>query len=317
MYAIGELLLEIYRAAANLPPDEFPEAMMSLVHAVMQFDSARLLSTFLTEETAVVSGCLMFNIPPENARDWEEIQHADLVLPHVLAHRGVPLSFNSPVLFAQPKHAVIRDYATRYGHQNGLVMVLDDPATGHTDGLSFYRKNQDAQFELRDMNIVQVLMPHLQEALRLNRRLVEPLPSARGNLLIAQQDGAIHYCSREAQKLIELEWPRWHKSRLPESLISAIAQPDMPRFNGRHLAAGGKLVGTLLFLRIAPSPTLGRLSPRELEVACLYAEGMSAKRIANTLHIEPTTARNFLQRIYQKLDVHDKASLANLVRQQH
>ncbi len=316
MDAYSDLLLEIYRTASLLPADEFPDAMMSLVRAVIDFDAARLLSTDLECGTALVKGSIMYNIPVDNALDWQEIQRKDLVLPHVLAHRGMPLSFNSPVLFARPEHAIIRDYANRYGHQNGLVMVLDDPDTGHTDGLSFYRNDRDAHFDVKEMRLMQALMPHLQEAIKLNRRLAESSSSARDALIIAQPDGAIRYWARQAQLLLATEWPAWQRERLPAPLLSALARPGSTGFTGRELAVTCKFVGSLLFLRIAARSPLARLSPRELEVASLYARGMAAKSIARNLSIAPATARNLLQRIYQKLDIHDKASLANLVRQQ-
>lgn len=315
MDSYSDLLLEIYRAARQLPPDEFPGALMALVRAVIGFDAARLLTTDLEGATAIVLGSTMFNIPAENPLDWQIVQGHDLVMPCALSHRGVPVSFNSPILFARPEHAVIRDYANRYGHQNGLCMVLDDPETGHTDGLSFYREDPDAYFELSEMRLVQALMPHLQQAVNLNRHLAMPFSTQGGALLIAQQDGAIHYCAREALGLLMAEWPGPQKARLPGPLLAALAKPGSHGFIGKQLTATGKLVANLLFLRIAPTPVLAALSPREWEVAQLYATGVAAKRIASKLSIAPATVRNLLHRIYQKLDVHDKASLANRIRQ--
>lgn len=316
MDAYSDLLLKIYRAVREFPADEFPHALMALVRTVIGFDAARLLTTDLEGGTAIVKGCIMYNIPVDNALDWQEIQRKDLVMPHVVANRGVPTSFNSPILFARPEHAIIRDYANRYGHRNGLVMVLDDPDTGHTDGLSFYRENGDAHFELREMRIIQVLMPHLQEAIKLNRRLVESSSSVSGALVIAQQDGVLQYCASKAELLLAREWPTSHRTRLPAALLSALAKSGSVRFIGQHLAATCNFVGNLLFLRLVPKSPLTALSPREREVAYLYAKGLAAKSIAKNLSIAPATARNLLQRIYQKLDVHDKASLANLVSQQ-
>ena len=72
---------------------------------------------------------------------------------------------------------------------------------------------------------------------------------------------------------------------------------------------------SLLFLRVmAPSP-LTQLSRRELQVAQLYGRGLAAKSVASELGITPATARNMLQQVYQKLGVHDKAALAQLLSQ--
>jgi DNA-binding CsgD family transcriptional regulator len=50
------------------------------------------------------------------------------------------------------------------------------------------------------------------------------------------------------------------------------------------------------------------LSPREVEVLQLSAEGLSAREAAERLFISPATVRTHLENIYTKLDVSDKAS---------
>ncbi|MGD2161995.1 MAG: LuxR C-terminal-related transcriptional regulator [Anaerolineales bacterium] len=48
------------------------------------------------------------------------------------------------------------------------------------------------------------------------------------------------------------------------------------------------------------------LTPREAEVLDLLAEGYSTRRIANVLSISVNTARNHIQNILQKLNVHSR-----------
>lgn len=55
------------------------------------------------------------------------------------------------------------------------------------------------------------------------------------------------------------------------------------------------------------------LTPRELAAATLYAEGRSYKEIAREMGISPATVRNFLQHIYSKLHLSDKAELVSLL----
>lgn len=51
----------------------------------------------------------------------------------------------------------------------------------------------------------------------------------------------------------------------------------------------------------------GSLTPRELEVLKLLAEGLGQKRIAQALFITPKTVATHIQRILTKLDVHSRA----------
>lgn len=317
MDAYSGLLLEIYRAARTMPADEFPAHAMAMLQAAVGFDSARLLCADLATGPVVVHGSIMYNIPADNALDWESIQHQDLVLPHVLAHPGQAISFHSPTLFAAPPHAIMRDYVQRYEHRNGLVIAMPDADSGLMEGLSLYRAHGEAHFGARERHLIQALMPHVQEALKLNRQLVAPPSSgvavSREALIVAQTDGLVQHCPPASQQLMMAEWPDWRPAQLPAALLEALRRPPAPAYAGRQIIIRCQRQNTLLFLRVAPRSRLLRLSRRELQVAKLYATGMAAKAIAIRLGITSATARNMLQHIYQKLEVHDKAALANMM----
>jgi two-component system nitrate/nitrite response regulator NarL len=50
------------------------------------------------------------------------------------------------------------------------------------------------------------------------------------------------------------------------------------------------------------------LSPREAEVLRFLASGLSAPQIARELHLSPSTIKTHLQRLYERLDVSDRAA---------
>lgn len=55
------------------------------------------------------------------------------------------------------------------------------------------------------------------------------------------------------------------------------------------------------------------LTPREVEVAGMVAEGLSNKEIAQGLHIGPTTVKNHVHNILDKLNVRRRAAIASRV----
>jgi DNA-binding NarL/FixJ family response regulator len=55
------------------------------------------------------------------------------------------------------------------------------------------------------------------------------------------------------------------------------------------------------------APERSNLTPRELEVLKLLADGLGQKKIAQTLFITPKTVATHIQRILNKLDVHSRA----------
>ena len=50
------------------------------------------------------------------------------------------------------------------------------------------------------------------------------------------------------------------------------------------------------------------LSPREAEVLRFLAAGLSAPQIARELHLSPSTVKTHLQRLYERLEVSDRAA---------
>lgn len=50
------------------------------------------------------------------------------------------------------------------------------------------------------------------------------------------------------------------------------------------------------------------LSPREREILALVSRGLTGVEIGNELHLSPTTVKSYMQRIYEKLGVNDRAS---------
>jgi len=53
-------------------------------------------------------------------------------------------------------------------------------------------------------------------------------------------------------------------------------------------------------------PELPDLTPRELEVLRLLAQGLSSKQIAMRLNLSPETVRDYTKKLYMKLDAHGR-----------
>ncbi|MEO0771334.1 MAG: LuxR C-terminal-related transcriptional regulator, partial [Cyanobacteria bacterium J06649_4] len=69
-------------------------------------------------------------------------------------------------------------------------------------------------------------------------------------------------------------------------------------------------------LPVAPFAIQKRLTPRELEIAALVAQGLTNKKIGETLWITENTVKQALKRMYRKLEVSSRAEMvAELVSQ--
>jgi DNA-binding CsgD family transcriptional regulator len=311
----NRLLLTMYGTASQAGAAEFPQFAMALLRSVLDFDFARLTSVDMTGGHATVNGSIQYRERPEMLLDWQAITRADLVLARCLAQPNRTLSFHAPALYASKRHAVMRDYANRFEHQNGLVVMAPAAACGAWDGLCFYRASAEHRFSKRDMRLVDLLAPHVVQAMRVNRLASLGAAAAAGdpNVALVCLDGQLQYAVPSFAALMRREWPDWRGAALPAQLVEALAASPRREFWGHSITVSASVQGQLLLLEARAASPLDSLTRRELTAALLFGSGQSNKVLAREMGISPNTARNFMQQVYQKLHICGKAELAVIV----
>jgi DNA-binding NarL/FixJ family response regulator len=91
------------------------------------------------------------------------------------------------------------------------------------------------------------------------------------------------------------------------AFAAASAIPWQARARAELQAAGERMAD-------GPRP-LPALSPQELQISVLVAEGKTNKEIAATMYLSPKTIEYHLANAYRKLDIHSRAELARIVGQ--
>ncbi|MGW4799402.1 helix-turn-helix transcriptional regulator, partial [Nonomuraea sp. NPDC004297] len=99
---------------------------------------------------------------------------------------------------------------------------------------------------------------------------------------------------------------RPHLRTALETFRRAGARPWARRADGELRAAGESA-------RPATGPALDVLTPQELRIAGLVADGLSSKEIAAQLFLSPRTVEYHLYKIYPKLGIGTRTELARLV----
>jgi two-component system nitrate/nitrite response regulator NarL len=100
-------------------------------------------------------------------------------------------------------------------------------------------------------------------------------------------------------------------------VLSRRASPDAVRSAVRDVVRGGAALCPEAQAALAAEIRVRRphdgpaLSPRELEVLRLIAQGLSAPAIAARLQVATTTVRTHAQRLREKLDARDRAQLVH------
>jgi DNA-binding CsgD family transcriptional regulator len=312
------MILELYRAAKETPVDEFQELALALVKAQTSFRTAFWLSGEMTESGLVLHSAHLHNEPPEMLAESTTCNNrSPKILDTVFANPGRTYIYNSPSLFNEVEDDAILDYTFRYGHVNNMTISTASKVQPIGQWLSLYRADKHEHFNQADGSFLEQIMPHLIEALAINR-LVGQIPSAlansgmAGTRAIARMDGSIYHCGIKFSALLREVWPEWKSARLPEELMALLRSKKEAILPGHDIAVSASALGNMLLLNIRRVSPMHKLSRRELEVATLYGQGQSYKEIGLTLNISPATVRNFLGRIYTKLGIGNKVELAAL-----
>ena len=105
-----------------------------------------------------------------------------------------------------------------------------------------------------------------------------------------------------------------YKNVSEEELVNAIRQVYMGQ-----VVLDADTLG-ILMSRTEPLPKIEgqknyaniKLSPREKDVLCLLVDGKSTKQMATTLHIQPSTVKQALSSLYQKLGVNNRTEAVSI-----
>lgn len=313
---LSRTLIEIYRAARELPPRDFEEFAMGLLRSLVPFDSGRWATLEIDGSRAVTQSAYLVNEPTDIILDWDSINWLDKLIPITVNSPGQAISIDTESFFADRKFAELRDYTRRYRHANTLGVTVPTATPPLWCAMSLFRAKRENHFDDGERVLLEHLMPHLAEALAVNRAIhverVADSASERSARAIASIDGVLHYAGRYFRALLAEEWPDWNGAVLPEPLLKSIAAGS-PGFTGRAIRVGTRRLGKQLFLQAARKCCLDGLSRREKEVARLYGLGKSYKDIARELGITAVTSRNYIQSIFKKLAIRDKSELSALL----
>lgn len=214
---------------------------------------------------------------------------------------GFPDSVVATSLERLEAHGLCRRVASADGHASfgaapGPLVVTFDPA--------------DEASQLRLSTIRLGLMGHLQ---RMSDHHASMPAAAMNRDLVATVAVDRELMSRLGRQLARVESivtePRSGDASLPQAAVSLSVRP----------VRGGLRLPVVLLIPATDAaaranPRLPSLSPRELEVASLLADGRTKQEIAERLGVSFSTVNTITSRVYRKLGVSRRAALVNVMR---
>ncbi|MGD8177274.1 response regulator transcription factor [Marinimicrobium sp. ARAG 43.8] len=299
---ISDFILSVHDASMHLSPMDFHRWTLKEIRRYIDFDFAIWgagdgQSRQLSQATILDQTDTLFET-------WEAVKEEDPFANLVIGNTGKTWSIEQLPDFHESR-AYHEHWGRYYARQMISTMEVDD-RTGLHIFVTLAREQQESIFTPQHMQMKSLITQHLFLAARHND--MHSLRTHQAPAALVDRHGILHAALPNMTVLLADEWGGAATRRLPENVTYALWRRGHYQ-NGRHLALNAERVGQRLLIRAALVPT-AVLSEREKEVAWIYAAGSSHKEVAKTLGISPTTVRTHLARVYQKLGISDKGSLA-------
>jgi DNA-binding CsgD family transcriptional regulator len=319
LHRYNDLLLRLYRAAQELPITDFQDAALNFLKPVLPFDSSLWGTAAHTADGADIHTVHLHNKSHEMLAAYEEVKHQDTAVGAMFAQPRATRGFNLERWFSEPGQREIREVMRRFGIENMLATTVNDLDTRFAHWILLYRADRHADYSAEEIARLELLAPHVMEALAINRKLhldrLSPAATettARGSA-IADVRGVVYHADARFAALALEEWADWQERRLPDALCAHFLHGS-ERFRGQAVVVDARLDQQLLFLKARPRCRSDNLTAREFTIAKLIAKGDSHKQIAQALDRSPATVRNQIQKIYDKVQVSNIAGLIEELR---
>lgn len=330
MQPLDPLLLELYRAARDHETPEFQDFVLRRLRSLFDFQSAIWGGFRRSSEGLTIVDAHLHDIDPDSVTEWiaAGFQLRDKAPKLCMDQPGVAHRIHASRAFASAEDADLRDFARRFSRENFLVETMPEGNDEQGTWVSLYRADADALFDDAEAAMFERLMPHLSEALRINR-LLSPgianrdrrvgLGSGDGLMVdpptaLADSGGRIHFADRMFLDLLRREWSECSGAVLPDPLHQMLSDGRSAQYVGNRLVIAIRRAAGMVMLRARPKSQLDSLSPQRARIAWLFGVGHSHKYIGRQLGISPATVRNHLVTVYAELGIHSKEQLIGIVK---
>lgn len=319
--AFSTLLLQLYRASADLPPEAYQDAALDVIKPLVPFETCMWgTATYLAGQGIDIHTIHLHNQSQAMLDEYAPVKHMDTCASVVVSKPQITQGFHSATVFGDRSVREYRDYLRRFGHENVLISAATDARTGATQWFSLFRADTDQHCRPEEVGLLAQLAPHLMQGLLHSRarHLERSLDSSDGppsEAAVIDSRGVIHYSTPQCVEMLRTEFGSLApQSRVPSRLMDWMCQHQKP-YVGKNLVVTHRVRKDLMYIHLRSRCRADSLAPRQREVAELVASGLTHKQAAQRLGRSPATVRNQMQEIYRKLQVQNVAELTLALRQ--
>lgn len=248
--------------------------------------------------------------------DLSEVQAAAYSDPHmqlVFRNPGSPVAYT---VDEKSPNALI-EYSSRNDVKHIMSTADFNQELGLASGLVLTRRPENNAFSKTDEVFMFAVFPHLvrcwaENQIMFVRREIEKEHNNR-ILAVVTRLGNIVSAEKGFFDRLRLEWLDYEGPKLPAEIKSLISERDVSFYTGQEIVVKCYPAKDLSLIVSRVRVKADRLTNKQYVVAKLCVEGFTYREIANHLFIAPSTARNHIAAIHDRLSVNRNSEIAALL----
>lgn len=311
MEAFDDFVAQLYRGSAFIQANQFREWALLQLRELIPFDAALWGSG--SRETIKFHTLTLLGLPEDYPRTLEKTSALNPVWEALLAHPDEPID-SAQVMPDKEfyKSAIYRRCFSRFRIERLLATLHGEPRSGLLTLISVYRADRKHLFTPEERLVQKRAIRHLVNAAShaFFTHLIRTAPEEHTHApaAVCDREGYLYEVQPQFLDLLEEHFPDWRGPRLPFALPAAGVS-----FAHAGIRGSTSALNDLICVQIWQEGPLDLLTERERQVVHDVCRGLSFKDIARNTGIAPSTVSNHLYRIYRKLGVKNRSSLARLV----
>jgi DNA-binding CsgD family transcriptional regulator len=311
MQVLSRALIELYDAAEHLAISEYSTAVMQVVAQLIGMDGGLLGGSsgrHLEFEQAYV-----YRRAAWLASDWKPALAQDPIARRLLHGVDAPIACDCERFYST--HALFRqDHFYRRHHIARMLLFGSPPGSRwNAPWIALFRSAGSPFNDDERQNLLSI-WPHIVRGIASNRRhCLERQVADRDARAAALMnlEGTIEAEDLRFRAALLDEWPGLSDRSMPDAVMQCWRSGTAYIGARIRISMWAQQGYVLCHAKRLNAPDV--LTRAERVVAYQFASGFSHRQIAENLGVSQNTVRTHIAHTYEKLNVHDKAALANML----
>ncbi len=312
LFLLSEFLETLAGHVSASAPHSFRKNVLFSLSRYIGFDGAIWGEAHITDRMTLHEPEVV-GLPSDDLSDVQAAAYSDPHMQLVFQQPGSPVAYS--VDENSPKALI--DYTSQNDVKHIMSTAQFDPEIGLASGLVLTRRPENHAFNKIEEAYMFALFPHLIRCWAENQICFarSEIDKDHRNKVFAVVSRLGHISGAEKGffSKLRLEWPNHQGPELPDEIKSLVSRRSLASHTGGKIVVKCHPTKDLSLLVVRSRVKADSLTKKQLTVARLCVDGLTYREIAKHLSIAPSTARNHIAAIHERLAVNRNSEIAGLL----